>query len=49
MMGDLGHDEYALAFKLREGKKPCQKGTPAFLVQCLRDAQAIITQQVDIF
>ena len=47
MMGYLGHDGYALAFELREGKQHCQKGTPAFLVQCLRDAQAIITQRVD--
>ncbi len=36
-----------MAFELREGKQHCQKDTTAFLVQCLRDAQALITQRID--
>ena len=47
MMGYLGHEGYALAFELREGKQHSQKGTPSFLLQCLRDAQAIITKRID--
>ena len=47
MMGYLGHEGYALAFELREGQPQSQKGTSPFLVQCLRDAQAIITQRID--
>ena len=42
MMGYLGQAGYALAFELREGKQHSQKDTPAFLVQCLRDGQAIM-------
>lgn len=45
MMGYLGHEGYALAFELREGKHHRQQGTPPFLVQCLRDAQAIIAHR----
>ncbi len=47
MMGYLGHEGYALAFELREGKQHRQKGTPPFLVQWLRDAQTIISQRID--
>ncbi len=45
MMGYLGHEGYALAFELREGKPHSQKDSPPFLVQCLRDAQAIIAHR----
>ena len=43
----LGHERCTLAFELRERKQHRQKGTPPFLVQCLRDAQAIISQRID--
>jgi hypothetical protein len=46
MMGYRGYEGYALAFELREGKQHRQKGTPPFLVPCLRDAQAIIAPKV---
>ncbi len=38
----LGHEGYALAVEFREGKQHCQKGTPAFLAECLKRAQRIL-------
>ena len=47
MKGYLGHEGYALALELREGKQHSQKGTPDFLTPCLREAQAMMAQRVD--
>jgi hypothetical protein len=38
----LGHEGYALAIDFREGKQHCQKGTPAFLTDCIQRAKTIL-------
>ena len=40
----LGHEGYALAADLREGKQHSQKGTPEFLTTCLKRAHAILPE-----
>jgi hypothetical protein len=40
----LGHEGYALAIDFREGQQHCQKGTPAFLTDCIQRAKTILGQ-----